>query len=167
MERVLSFFDQGGNILWAILGVSMLMWTLIFERYWFFYYQLPRLKAELLDAWRSRTRLSRMSEQRLRDSLVSLFFSRLFRGLTMVNILTQILPLLGLLGTVSGMIKVFEVINIFGAGNARGMAAGISEALITTMAGLIAALSGLFIAANLESRAQQAREKFSSQLTDH
>jgi biopolymer transport protein ExbB len=167
MERVLSFFDQGGNILWAILGVSMLMWTLIFERYWFFYYQLPRLKAELLDAWRSRTRLSRMSEQRLRDSLVLLFFSRLFRGLTMVNILTQILPLLGLLGTVSGMIKVFEVINIFGAGNARGMAAGISEALITTMAGLIAALSGLFIAANLESRAQQAREKFSSQLTDH
>jgi biopolymer transport protein ExbB len=80
--------------------------------------------------------------------------------------LTQILPLLGLLGTVSGMIKVFEVIYAFGAGNARGMAAGISEALITTMAGLITALSGLFFAANLESRARHAREQFTSQLTE-
>jgi len=71
-------------------------------------------------------------------------------------VLTQVLPLLGLLGTVTGMIKVFETINAFGTGNARGMSAGISEALITTMAGLTAALLGYFFASNLEWRAQRA-----------
>lgn len=166
MEKVLSFFDQGGGLLWAILVVSVLMWTLILERYWFFYFQLPRLQAELLDYWQNRSASRHFCQQRLKEGLASQFFSQVFRGLKTVDILTQILPLLGLLGTVSGMIKVFEVINAFGAGNARGMAAGISEALITTMAGLITALSGLFFAANLESRARRAREKFTSQLTE-
>ncbi|MCL7421200.1 MAG: MotA/TolQ/ExbB proton channel family protein [Methylobacter sp.] len=167
MEKVLNFFDQGGGLLWAILAVSVLMWMLILERYWFFYVQLPRLKAELLDHWRNRSpSIPHFHEQRLKDSLTSQYFKQVFRGLKTVDILTQILPLLGLLGTVSGMIKVFEVINAFGAGNARGMAAGISEALITTMAGLVTALSGLFFAASLESRARHARERFTAQLTD-
>lgn len=166
MEKILGFFDQGGSLLWAILFVSVLMWTLILERYWFFYFQLPGLKAELLNYWRARSSKRHFCEQRLKENLSAQFFSQVFRGLKTVDILTQILPLLGLLGTVSGMIKVFEVINAFGAGNARGMAAGISEALITTMAGLITALSGLFFAANLESRARHAREKFTSELTE-
>ncbi len=166
MEKVLGFFDQGGSLLWAILVVSVLMWTLILERYWFFYFQLPRLKAELLAYWQNRGTSRHFCEQRLKQSLGSQFFSQVFRGLKTVDMLTQILPLLGLLGTVTGMIKVFEVINAFGASNARGMAAGISEALLTTMAGLITALSGLFFAANLESRALHAHEQFTSQLTE-
>ncbi len=167
MERVFSFFDQGGHLLWAILFMSLLMWMLILERYWFFYFQLPRLQADLLSYWRKRdVTVNLFHEQRLKQSLITQYFEQLFRGLKTVDMLTQILPLLGLLGTVSGMIKVFEVINVFGAGNVRGMAAGISEALITTMAGLITALSGLFFAANLESRARQARQRFTSQLTE-
>lgn len=167
MERVFSFFDHGGHLLWAILFVSLLMWMLILERYWFFYFQLPRLQADLLSYWRNReVTADPFHEQRIKRSLVAQYFAQLFRGLKTVDVLTQILPLLGLLGTVSGMIKVFEVINAFGAGNARGMAAGISEALITTMAGLITALSGLFFAANLEARARHARQQFTSQLTE-
>lgn len=166
MEKILSFFDQGGGLLWAILAVSMLMWTLIAERYWFFYFQLPQLQAELLGHWRNRSPSGRMSEQRLKHSLVARYLAQVLRGLKAVNVLTNILPLLGLLGTVSGMIKVFEVINVFGAGNVRGMAAGISEALITTMAGLITALSGYFFVASLEFRARSAHEQFNAFLTD-
>ena len=166
MERILAFFDQGGGLLWVILFISVLMWTLILERYWFLYFQLPKLTSKLLDAWRNRGEKSLFNEQRMKEGLIAQFFSEALNNLKIIDILTQVLPLLGLLGTVSGMIKVFEVINAFGAGNARGMAAGISEALITTMAGLVTALSGLFFAANLQSRVQQARDRFTTRLTD-
>lgn len=166
MEKVLAFFEQGGGLLWVILFVSVLMWTLILERYWFLLFQLPRLHAQLLNSWRNRGQTSQFTEQRLKEGLRSIFIAQALHNLKIIDILTQVLPLLGLLGTVSGMIKVFEVINVFGAGNARGMAAGISEALITTMAGLVTALSGLFFAANLQSRVQRARDRFLNQLTD-
>ena len=79
---------------------------------------------------------------------------RVRRYLAPFRTLTEALPLLGLLGTVSGMIDTFDVMTLFGSGNLRGMAGGISSALFTTMAGLVAALSGLYFSANLESRAR-------------
>ena len=60
--------------------------------------------------------------------------------------------MLGLLGTVIGMIKTFEVMTIFGSGNVRGMAEGISQALITTMAGLVTALFGMFYASQIQQK---------------
>jgi biopolymer transport protein ExbB len=67
------------------------------------------------------------------------------RNLSVVAVLAAIAPLLGLLGTVTGMITTFNVISIFGTGNARAMAGGISEALITTQSGLLVAIPGLFM----------------------
>jgi biopolymer transport protein ExbB len=87
------------------------------------------------------------------------------RFLLPIHTLSSILPLLGLLGTINGMIKVFEVITVFGVGNARGMAAGISEALITTMAGLVTALSGLYFCVNLQSLTERASDHFAGRLS--
>ena len=80
--------------------------------------------------------------------------------------LVAILPLLGLLGTVSGMIKVFDVITVFGTGNTRGMASGISEALVTTMAGLFTALSGLYFVSDLERRAERVSRELEQKLVE-
>ena len=66
----------------------------------------------------------------------------------------------------SGMIKVFDVITVFGTGNTRGMASGISEALVTTMAGLFTALTGLYFVSNLESRAEDMARKFEAELVE-
>jgi biopolymer transport protein ExbB len=68
-------------------------------------------------------------------------------------VLVALAPFLGLLGTVTGMIEVFDVMAITGSGNARAMAAGISKATLPTMAGMVVALSGLFFTANLERKA--------------
>ena len=62
----------------------------------------------------------------------------------MIKTLVSLAPLLGLLGTVTGMIGVFEVLATTGGGDARSMAAGVSQATIPTMAGMVAALSGVF-----------------------
>ena len=69
-----------------------------------------------------------------------------------IKTLIVALPMLGLLGTVDGMIQTFDVLTVFGTGNARGMAGGISVALITTMGGLLAALSGMYFSTQLEQR---------------
>lgn len=76
-----------------------------------------------------------------------------------IALLASIAPLLGLLGTVGGMIKTFAVIAEFGTGNARALAAGISEALLTTQTGLVIAVPGLFMAAFLIRRSKDLMEK--------
>ena len=66
--------------------------------------------------------------------------ARMERFLWLVKVVSVVAPLMGLLGTVTGMIKVFQVITLFGAGNVQQMAGGISEALVTTMLGLCVAI---------------------------
>jgi biopolymer transport protein ExbB len=85
--------------------------------------------------------------------------SHLRRFLLPIKTLTAVLPMLGLLGTVIGMIQVFDVMTVSGTGNTRGFAGGISVALITTMAGLVTALSGLYFSANLEHRVTRTIEQ--------
>ena len=74
-------------------------------------------------------------------------------------------PLLGLLGTVTGMIEVFEVMAISGSGNPRSMASGVSMATVPTMAGMVAALSGVAMTAYLETKARREREFIADELT--
>lgn len=156
-----EFFDQGGRLLWVILAVSTLMWGLIAERYWFHWREARPARTRLLRAWRARDKaaLGRGTYVRLLEQAVAEYRGLCLRRVEVIETLTNVLPLVGLLGTVSGMIKVFEVITIFGTGNTRGMAAGIAEALLTTMAGLVTALSGLYFVTNLQGRAaRDARE---------
>jgi biopolymer transport protein ExbB len=82
-----------------------------------------------------------------------------------IRTLTVALPMLGLLGTVDGMIQTFDVMTVFGTGNARGMAGGISVALITTMGGLLTALSGLYFTTHLEERVSRQVNNVADALT--
>ena len=76
-----------------------------------------------------------------------------------IALLATVAPLLGLLGTVSGMVTTFSVIAEFGTGNARALASGISEALITTQTGLVVAVPGLFLASFLIRRSNYLLER--------
>jgi biopolymer transport protein ExbB len=80
---------------------------------------------------------------------------RLERFITPLKVLAAVAPLLGLLGTVTGMIKTFQVITVFGTGDPRLMAGGISEALVTTQLGLMVAIPVLVAAGLLARRAQR------------
>lgn len=77
------------------------------------------------------------------------------RLIGIIAILAAVAPLLGLLGTVGGMIKTFTVISVYGTGNAKALASGISEALITTQTGLVVAIPGLFLASYLNRRSEK------------
>jgi biopolymer transport protein ExbB len=86
-------------------------------------------------------------------------------GLNFVKLIAGIAPLLGLLGTVTGMIQTFQAMMIYGAGDPQLMAGGISVALVTTMLGLIAAIPLLIIhsfAASLARSVQSTLEEQSA-----
>jgi biopolymer transport protein ExbB len=81
------------------------------------------------------------------------------RHLAVIGVLASIAPLLGLLGTVTGMMATFDVIALFGTGNARAMAGGISEALLTTQSGLLVAIPGLYMSIYLNRRAERLEDQ--------
>jgi len=166
MEGMSALFEQGGVTLWAILFASVLLWILIIERYWAHLRELPGLRAELHEEWKNRRAMGEYQSFTRIQALVADLRAEAGRNLPALNALTTILPLLGLLGTVSGMIKVFDVITVFGSGNTRGMAFGISEALVTTMAGLFTALAGLYFVSDLESRAEELARRFEAELVE-
>ncbi|MGQ0656701.1 MAG: MotA/TolQ/ExbB proton channel family protein [Chromatiales bacterium] len=157
-EHFLKFLDRGGPVIILIIVASVLMWGLIIERYWFLYMNFPRKVKAATGVWGARSERSSWYALRIREQLVAELSVSLQRNLLLVKALVTVLPLLGLLGTVSGMITSFEVLRVFGTDNARGLTAGIAEALFTTLTGLLTALSGLYFSLHLQSRARRERQ---------
>ena len=164
LPEIREFFEAGGPVLWGILMVTIIMWTLIIERFWFFQYLLPQMRLEIIDEWGSINNKGDWFSMRMRDQMISEVSTETKRFLLTIETMMQILPLLGLLGTVVGMIKVFDVMTFFGTGNARLMASGVSQATIPTMAGLVAAISGLYIANLLKRKADDEISRIADQL---
>ena len=150
--QIQLLMESGGTVLWLILLASVIMWTLIIERYVYLFLLHPKEKQKLIDHWPQRVDRTSWYAQQIRLGLIAESRISLERYLVLIKTLTMALPMLGLLGTVHGMIQTFDVMTVFGTGNTRGMAGGISIALITTMGGLLTALSGLYFSTQLQQR---------------
>ena len=85
------------------------------------------------------------------SALKSDYKSLVNKDFYIIQTLIALCPVLGLLGTVTGMIEVFDVVSFFGTGNARALASGITKATLPTMAGMTTALSGVFATIYLTS----------------
>ncbi|MBW3566381.1 MAG: MotA/TolQ/ExbB proton channel family protein [Proteobacteria bacterium] len=165
---VIEFLERGGDVLLAVLGLMLVMWVLIIER--FMYYRLahPKLAKEIVGRWDARRERRSWEAHEIRQAMVAEADINLKDSLSMIKALVAVCPLLGLLGTVTGMIEVFDVMAYIGTGSARSMANGISKATIPTMAGMVGALIGVFAITLLERRARIMRIHLEDQLTfDH
>ena len=154
-----DFMESGGQVLSAIAVLTFFLWTLIVERFW---YSLTGHKdevARVLGIWNARAETSSWHAHKIREGLIAQVSSRCHRGVPMINTLVALCPLFGLLGTVTGMIEVFDVMAITGSSNARAMAAGVSKATIPTMAGMVVALSGLYFSVRLKQWAADETEE--------
>jgi biopolymer transport protein ExbB len=159
ISSVRDFLEAGGDVLLVIGATTFAMWSLILERFWYFRVLHPRDAKRVQELWNQREDHSSWNAHQIRRLLASQVDQRLGRGLRMIKTLVAICPLLGLLGTVTGMIEVFDVMALAGSGNARAMAAGVTRATIPTMAGMVAALSGFIISVQIErfARDESAR----------
>jgi biopolymer transport protein ExbB len=164
-EAVGDFINQGGDVLLMIFAVTLAMWTMILERQYFFRLVYPDQAEEILGRWHNRPDQLSWRAHRIRELWISEASLDLNRSINLINTLVALCPLLGLLGTVTGMIEVFDVMATAGNSNARAMAAGVSKATIPTMAGMVAALSGLYFSVQLQRFAKDETDKLADKMT--
>ncbi len=176
-----EYFRQGGWIMLPLVVTSVVLWTMIVDR-WREFTVLGRgdldrkeiialasgkgevpvgqnigLKARLVREFlRERSGVARLDRKILVQVSLQLQQS-LDARLAAIAVLAAVAPLLGLLGTVLGMIETFNVISVFGTGNSRAMASGISIALITTQTGLLVAIPGMLMSNRLNRTAQRLK----------
>jgi biopolymer transport protein ExbB len=181
-----EYLRAGGAVMLPLVGVSLVMWLLIVDRALFF----SRLCRNTMPLPTALTHVAdnRMPDPKRYGGAISLLVARFIPArsgnraldrfildetvsrinrslddyLSAIGVLAAVAPLLGLLGTVTGMIGTFHVLAVFGTGNAKAMAGGISEALITTQTGLLVAIPGLYLKGILERRARALRQRVSA-----
>ena len=181
LREVADYIQKGGWIM-APLGLcSIVLWTLILERL-VYYRELERrdldlpaaieavrgasvppeahgLCAGLVKSFLGERSFNRNLDQDLLESRARELRPELDRSLALIGVLAAVAPLLGLLGTVIGMVRTFDVISTYGTGNARAMADGISIALVTTQTGLVVAVPGLLFSHLLQRRSRRLETK--------
>ncbi len=166
--QVRDFIERGGPVLPWILLTTFILWGLAVERAIFLNGPVKKNIRKVLATWEAREERNSWYAHQIRRAMISQVTMDLNRGLPLIKTLTAMCPLLGLIGTVTGMISVFDVMALLGSGNVRAMAAGVSKATIPTMSGLVVALSGLFATTYLERRAAKEAELLADHLTmDH
>lgn len=150
-----SFIHKGGNVLILIFLVAFMMYTIILDRlyYLFFIFKLKNIKSTSLELHNYSTYNS--------------YKQKLEAGMSFLKLSIFIAPLLGLLGTVTGMIEVFDVIAIVGNSDAKAMSSGISRATIPTMVGMSVALSGMAFRVYLVQKIKKTLRLLSERLHLH
>jgi biopolymer transport protein ExbB len=164
LEAVRDFVELGGDVLLVIAFVTATMWTMIIERFWYFRTAHKDEAARIKREWETRDDHSSWNAHQIRRMMLSEVQLKLERGLNMIKTIVAVCPMFGLLGTVTGMIEVFDVMAIAGSGNARGMASGVSKATLPTMAGMVAALSGMLFSIQLERFARDEGQRMADDL---
>lgn len=183
IERMVEHFQAGGDIMIPLMLLSLIMWTLAIVKTIRFLrdrrkeatpvrcMELFQGEASVCKAGLAQWQwdiLSQYMDERCedpelnRDMLDAIRVRQEFKAMRYIGtilILAAIAPLLGLLGTVTGMITTFDVISQFGTGNARALASGISEALVTTQSGLVVAVPGLILGGLLFRRAEKLKSR--------
>ena len=167
LETIRDFFELGGPVLRVVGILTLFMWMLIIERLIFMQTGYKRLVKEAHVLWFKRTDHASWKAHQIRNRLISKVSAAAENRLALIQTCVALCPLLGLLGTVTGMIQVFEVMAISGSGNPRSMASGVSMATVPTMAGMVAALSGVAMGAYLQARAAREREALTDNLVIH
>jgi biopolymer transport protein ExbB len=118
-EAVSRFMEMGGDVLWLIAALLFCMWTLIFERVWYFRTGWRQDSAAVIRQWEARTERRSWAAHRVREKLVSESKLLINEHLSLIKAMVALCPLLGLLGTVTGMIEVFNIMAVTGGGDAK------------------------------------------------
>ena len=168
LELVRDFMERGGPVLIVIFVAILVLWAMVLERMIYFKTRHKIQVDEVMGTWEARTERTSWYARKIREAMLSQINMDLRGSISHIKTLVAVIPLMGLLGTVWGMIEVFDVMAISGTGNARSMAAGVSKATIPTMAGMVGALSGVFLVTMITRTVQRKVEYIEEHLTmDH
>ena len=152
---VADLLDAGGWVVAWIVAAALTLWTLVLERVWYFWKIHPLRRAACVAEWQVRRDRDSWAAQRIRAAMLSQLRVGLESGLPLIRVMVPMAPLLGLLGTVTGMLQVFDAMTASRNADTRAMADGIGHAMIATMAGLAVSLVGLLFTHLLTQRVKR------------
>jgi biopolymer transport protein ExbB len=164
VRGIVSLSNDGGPFVIWIFASGVLMWALILERYWYFARILPKHAAELQAKWQARSDHTSWCARQIRTAMISRLNGAMTTGFPVMQVLVPMSPLLGLIGTVSGMLEVFDSMALRGSADARAMASGVSEAMICTLTGLAVSITGLYPVYYFRSRTRLETELLADKL---
>jgi biopolymer transport protein ExbB len=164
MDAVFSLVDEGGPFVIGIFLCGLIMWAIVIERYWYFVRVLPAQAKATIDAWHARSDHRSWCARQIRLAMVSRVNHAMSANVLLLRVLVPLSPLLGLVGTVSGMLEVFDSMAIRGSADARAMASGVSMAMICTLTGLMVSITGLYPVHYFTSRIRRETELLADQL---
>jgi len=166
-HALLDLMSAGGIVMWLLAALCVLFWTLVLERFWYMRCYFPRWAKERRADWQTlnfNAGAQNGWQRAVRAAWLAQAREQLLTPLSVTRTLVAMFPLLGLLGTVTGMVAVFEVLAVSGSGNPRAMAGGVWQATLPTLAGMVLAIGGLFSLARLERNARRAIGRLADQL---
>ena len=165
IRGVVDLSNDGGPWVPVIFSSGVLMWALIIERFWNFTMVLPKQAAELQSRWLARKDRTSWCARQIRTAMISRLNGSMTTGFPVMQVLVPMAPLLGLIGTVSGMLEVFDSMALRGNADARSMASGVSAAMICTMTGLAVSITGLWPVHYFKARAIRETELLADKLS--
>ncbi len=167
-EAIRAFMLAGGDVLFLVAILTFVMWTLTFERLWYFRSGHKKAVAHAMEVWEGRDERVSWNAHQIRLKLISEVRMAIESSMPVIHTCVAVAPMIGLLGTVTGMIEVFHVMAVTGGSDAKSMACGVSKATIPTMAGMVTALSGILATSVLDRTVSRECELLEDHLTmDH
>lgn len=164
IDDLLNFFDKGGFVLYLVFIVALCLWSLLIERYIYISFEYKKYKESVIEDIKTVSKNNKFKDE-IKRYLVDDTNLKLKSGLDFIKTLIIVCPLIGLLGTVTGMIEVFDVMANNGSQNVKSMASGVSMATIPTMAGMVVALSGILFEKKLELSINHHKQKLELELS--
>ena len=147
-----NFLYQGGPVVLILFFISIYLFVLIFAKFKHLFFDMHHIQDEY------KQNLANIKNDDLYllniTSLKSDYKSIVKKDFYIIQTLIALCPILGLLGTITGMIEVFDVVSFFGTGNARALASGITKATLPTMTGMAISIVGLLTYTVLNSKSQ-------------
>ncbi|RXJ73179.1 hypothetical protein CS022_11780 [Veronia nyctiphanis] len=150
-----DFMSVGGPVLWWLAAVALVTWVMIIERLLYVHFSFPAEKKKWVNAWLQRSEHCSWKAKAIRDGWLFVAQQRLNQNLRLIRGMVSICPMLGLLGTVTGMIAVFDVMALQGNTDARSIAGGIALATFPTLGGMVIALAGVFAHSRLVKKCER------------
>ncbi|MCA1772550.1 MAG: MotA/TolQ/ExbB proton channel family protein [Halomonas sp.] len=150
LEPVERLMNAGGVVLVVLAVVALLVFGMAIERFWFYRMTWRRERRQLVNRWARRDDHHSWSARTLRNVWTEDLVVRLRRPLPWLKLLVALCPLFGLLGTVTGMIGVFDSLSLSDTHQARAMADGVARATLPTLTGMAIAVVGLLFISRLE-----------------
>ena len=158
LAAVADLIREGGPFVIWIFACGVLLWTLVLERVFYFRRVLPGQANEMHARWQARSDHQSWRARQIRTAMISRLNAAMNANLGLMQVLVPLSPLLGLIGTVSGMLEVFDSMALRGSADARTMASGVSHAMICTMTGLAVSITGLYPVYYFRSRVRRETE---------